>query len=200
MVVLLGFIDDVIDLRWRHKLIVPTIATFPLLVAYSGLTSVVVPTFFQGVLGKTFEISIFYYMYMGNLSVFCTNAINIYAGINGIEVGQSFIIACFIMIHNIIELKLNLTPEIYSNHLFSLTIMIPFVCTTLALLKHNAYPSKVFVGDTFCYFAGMTFAVVAVLGHFSKTLMLFFIPQWINFFLSIPQLTGVIHCPRHRLP
>ena len=102
MVVLLGFIDDVIDLRWRHKLIVPTIATFPLLVAYSGLTSVVVPTFFQGVLGKTFEISIFYYMYMGNLSVFCTNAINIYAGINGIEVGQSFIIACFIMIHNII--------------------------------------------------------------------------------------------------
>ena len=72
--------------------------------------------------------------------------------------------------------------------------------TTLALLKHNAYPSKVFVGDTFCYFAGMTFAVVAVLGHFSKTLMLFFIPQWLNFFLSLPQLTGVIHCPRHRLP
>lgn len=69
--------------------------------------------------------------------------------------------------------------------MFSLTIMMPFLLTTLALLKHNAYPSKVFVGDTFCYFAGMTFAVVGILGHFSKTLLLLFIPQLINFVLSL---------------
>ena len=81
-----------------------------------------------------------------------------------------------------------------------MTIMIPFLLTTLALLKHNSYPSKVFVGDTFCYFAGMTFAVVGILGHFSKTMLLFFIPQLINFLLSFAQLIGVIHCPRHRLP
>ena len=78
--------------------------------------------------------------------------------------------------------------------------MIPFLMTSLALLKHNAFPSKVFVGDTYCYFAGMTFAVVGILGHFSKTMMLFFIPQLINFVLSLPQLLGVIYCPRHRLP
>jgi UDP-N-acetylglucosamine--dolichyl-phosphate N-acetylglucosaminephosphotransferase len=54
--------------------------------------------------------------------------------------------------------------------------MIPFLLCTLALLKHNRFPSKVFVGDTFCYCAGMTFAVVGILGHFSKTMMLFFIP------------------------
>ena len=54
--------------------------------------------------------------------------------------------------------------------------MIPFLLTTAALLKHNMFPSKVFIGDTFCYYAGMTFVVVAILGHFSKTLMLFFIP------------------------
>ncbi len=34
--VLLGFIDDVIDLKWRYKFIVPTIASFPLLAAYGG--------------------------------------------------------------------------------------------------------------------------------------------------------------------
>jgi UDP-N-acetylglucosamine--dolichyl-phosphate N-acetylglucosaminephosphotransferase len=78
--------------------------------------------------------------------------------------------------------------------------MIPFLFSTLALLKHNRFPSKVFVGDTFCYCAGMTFAVVGILGHFSKTMMLFFIPQLINFVLSIPQLVGIVHCPRHRLP
>ncbi|KAJ8984594.1 hypothetical protein NQ317_006056 [Molorchus minor] len=62
------------------------------------------------------------------------------------------------------------------------------------------YPSKVFVGDTFCYFSGMTFAVVGILGHFSKTTLLFFIPQVFNFLYSSPQLFRFIPCPRHRLP
>lgn len=62
------------------------------------------------------------------------------------------------------------------------------------------YPSSVFVGDTFCYFAGMTFAVVGILGHFSKTMLLFFIPQVINFIYSLPQLFRIVPCPRHRLP
>lgn len=57
-----------------------------------------------------------------------------------------------------------------------MTIIIPFLMTSLALMKHNAFPSKVFVGDTYCYFAGMTFAVVGILGHFSKTMLLLFVP------------------------
>jgi UDP-N-acetylglucosamine--dolichyl-phosphate N-acetylglucosaminephosphotransferase len=55
-------------------------------------------------------------------------------------------------------------------------------------------------GDTFCYFSGMTLAVVAILGHFSKTLLLFFIPQVGNFVYSLPQLFHLVPCPRHRLP
>ena len=87
-----------------------------------------------------------------------------------------------------------------SQHIFSLTIIIPFIMVTLGLIKHNKFPSKVFVGDTFCYFAGMTFAMVGILGHFTKTMLLFFLPQIFNFVLSIPQIFGIIHCPRHRLP
>lgn len=78
--------------------------------------------------------------------------------------------------------------------------MIPFIATTLGLLRYNWYPSDVFVGDTFCYYAGMTFAVVGILGHFSKTLLLFFLPQLFNFLYSMPQLFKLIPCPRHRLP
>lgn len=46
----------------------------------------------------------------------------------------------------------------------------------------------------------MTFAVVGILGHFSKTVLLFFIPQILNFLYSIPQLFHLIPCPRHRIP
>jgi len=38
------------------------------------------------------------------------------------------------------------------------------------------------------------------LGHFSKTMMMFFLPQLINFVLSLPQILGIVFCPRHRLP
>ena len=57
-----------------------------------------------------------------------------------------------------------------------------------------------FVGDTFTYFAGMVFAAAGITGHFSETLLLFFLPQIVNFVYSIPQLLKIVPCPRHRLP
>lgn len=103
LVSLLGFMDDIVDLKWRHKLIVSCIGTYPLLVAYKGLTSVIVPVFVRDLIGESrVELSFLYYVYMGMLGIFTTNSINIYAGINGLEVGQSFVIGVFILVHNII--------------------------------------------------------------------------------------------------
>ncbi|KAG8141678.1 putative GlcNAc-1-P transferase protein [Naja naja] len=197
--IFLGFADDVLNLRWRHKLLLPTAASLPLLMVYFtnfGNTTIVVPKPFRALLGTYLDLGILYYMYMGMLAVFCTNAINILAGINGLEAGQSLVIAASIIAFNIAEL----TGDCKDDHVFSLYFMIPFFFTTLGLLYHNWYPSRVFVGDTFCYFAGMTFAVVGILGHFSKTMLLFFIPQVANFLYSLPQLFHIIPCPRHRLP
>ncbi len=50
-------------------------------------------------------IGILYYAYMSLVAVFCTNAINILAGVNGLEVGQSIVIAISILIFNLIELQ-----------------------------------------------------------------------------------------------
>ena len=124
------------------------------------------------------------------------------AGINGIEVAQSIVIATLILINDALYL-LPMTPYPHpatDSHLFSLYLLLPFIGVSLALCKHNWYPAKVFVGDTYCYFAGMVFAIVGILGHFSKTLLLLFIPQIINFIYSAPQLFHIVPCPRHRLP
>ena len=152
----------------------------------------------QNAEGAIINLGVFYLLYMGLLAVFCTNAINIHAGINGLEVGQSYIIGCAVLFHNLVEIQSgSLSRE---NHVFSAMILLSFLGVSLALLRHNWYPASVFVGDTYCYFAGMTFAVVGILGHFSKTLLLFFIPQIINFLYSTPQLFRVVPCPKHRLP
>ncbi|XP_006510054.1 UDP-N-acetylglucosamine--dolichyl-phosphate N-acetylglucosaminephosphotransferase isoform X1 [Mus musculus] len=197
--IFLGFADDVLNLRWRHKLLLPTAASLPLLMVYFtnfGNTTIVVPKPFRWILGLHLDLGILYYVYMGLLAVFCTNAINILAGINGLEAGQSLVISASIIVFNLVELE----GDYRDDHIFSLYFMIPFFFTTLGLLYHNWYPSRVFVGDTFCYFAGMTFAVVGILGHFSKTMLLFFMPQVFNFLYSLPQLFHIIPCPRHRMP
>lgn len=173
------------------------------------------------------------------LSTFCTNSINILAGINGIEVGQAVVIAISVVINDLLHLPLPISPNLLmylpqwvndwsvsalvgpttveqaERHLFSLYFMLPLIGASLALLFHNwlvklsilwlsynsfRYPARVFPGDTYCYFAGMAFAIVGVLAHFSKTLLLFFIPQIFNFLFSTPQLFGLVPCPRHRVP
>eukprot|EP00753_Platysulcus_tardus_P020742 PLAT8378.1.p1 GENE.PLAT8378.1~~PLAT8378.1.p1 ORF type:complete len:436 (+),score=180.14 PLAT8378.1:152-1309(+) len=217
----LGFADDVLDLPWRIKFLLPSIACMPLLAAYSGITHVVIPHPLRWLLasgessltplgevvnmvvqilpdthGGIVDLGMLYYVYMGLLAVFTTNAINIYAGVNGLEVGQAFIIAAAVLTHNVLELSVSAS----SPHLFSAMLLLPFLACTLALLRANWFPARVFVGDTFCYFAGMTLAVTAVLGHFSKSLLLFLLPQIINFLYSIPQLLKLVPCPRHRLP
>lgn len=133
---LLGFADDVLDLRWRHKLLLPTIASLPLLMVYFvnfNSTTIIVPKPFRYLIGFSVNIGILYYIYMGMLAVFCTNAINILAGINGLEVGQSLVIALSIMLFNVIELQ----GSLWQPHLFSLYFMLPYTATSLALFKHN---------------------------------------------------------------
>ncbi|KAI9635723.1 putative UDP-N-acetylglucosamine-dolichyl-phosphate N-acetylglucosaminephosphotransferase [Dioszegia hungarica] len=232
---LLGFIDDLFDIRWRHKLPIPLIAAIPTLVVYyseGGLTSVVLP---KGVgrwietLGwggwvgsKVIDLGPLYYIYLLLLPTFTTNSINILAGVNGVECIQALIIAASVLLNDLLFLPLwprwllvalggigdpdagkilaFAGGEMVQRHLMSAYFMGPMVGVCAGFLWHNWYPAKAFPGDTFCYFTGMAFSAVALQGHFSKTLILFFVPQIFNFILSCPQLFHLVECPRHRLP
>lgn len=241
--ILLGFMDDTLELKWRYKLFLPTLASLPLLLSYSGSTTMYLPSPLNKLLitfneltnkdeltllgkfvnffvvvdlnghGNIIELGSYFLLFMGLQAVFCTNSINILAGINGLESGQSFVIGASLLFFKLYELvnfldnnsldniDINLiTNSVVKNSIFTLLILLPFLSTTFSLLRYNWYPSKVFVGDTYCYFAGMTYAVIGIHSHYSKTILLLFIPQIINFLLSVPQLFKIIPCPRHRLP
>ncbi|RPD64366.1 N-acetylglucosaminephosphotransferase [Lentinus tigrinus ALCF2SS1-7] len=230
MATMLGFLDDVFDIRWRHKLPIPIIASIPLLIVYyseRGATDVVVPLPLRWLFGTLLHLGPLYYVYMSLLSTFCTNSINILAGINGSEVSQAVIIASSIILNDLlflpwpfgfrIALPLHVTDGLkvggmwsagmaygsrvlVERHLFSLYLMLPLLGVCLGFMYHNWYPARAFPGDTLCYVTGMAFAVVGIQAHYSKTLLLFFLPQIFNFVLSCPQLFGLVPCPRHRVP
>ncbi|WWC85792.1 uncharacterized protein L201_000659 [Kwoniella dendrophila CBS 6074] len=232
---LLGFIDDLFDIRWRHKLPIPIVAAVPTLLVYysvGGVTTVVLPKGLGGWLsgiglerfimqGNIVDLGPIYYLYLILLPTFTTNSINILAGINGVEVIQALIISLSVLINDLLFLPiwspslLTLLKienpengrilnwaigEVVDRHLMSFYFMAPLFMICAGFLWHNWYPAKAFPGDTFCYFSGMAFSAIAIQGHFSKTLILFFLPQIFNFILSCPQLFGLVDCPRHRLP
>ncbi|KAL6272798.1 hypothetical protein ACE6H2_023490 [Prunus campanulata] len=165
--VLLGFVDDVLDIPWRVKLLLPSFAALPLLMAYAGHTTIIIPKPLIPYVGlEVLDLGWMYKLYMGLLAVFCTNSINIHAGLNGLEVGQTVVIASAILIHNIMQIGASADSEYKMAHAFSLYLVQPLLATSLALFSYNWYPSSAFVGDTYTYFAGMTMAVAGILGHF----------------------------------
>lgn len=57
--IFLGFADDVLNLRWRHKLLLPTMASLPLLMVYFtnfGNTTIVVPKPLRVLLGMHLDL------------------------------------------------------------------------------------------------------------------------------------------------
>ncbi|EAN90658.1 UDP-N-acetylglucosamine--dolichyl-phosphate n- acetylglucosaminephosphotransferase, putative [Trypanosoma cruzi] len=220
VMLLLGFVDDVLDVRWRHKLLLSAIGTFPVMLTYDGSVSIAVPRPLLPYFSTSFVyLGVFYLLYLGLLCIFCTNSINILAGVNGVEVAQSIVIAFTCVVYNIFQLRLEMefqdgliaSGDMYvhkietdgggsMHELMAIALLAPFIGVSIALWHYNQYPARIFVGDSYTYFAGTVLAVAGVTGQYGKTLMLFFIPQLINFALSLPQLFHFLPCPRHRVP
>eukprot|EP00668_Euglena_longa_P038912 GGOE01050040.1.p1 GENE.GGOE01050040.1~~GGOE01050040.1.p1 ORF type:complete len:427 (-),score=164.27 GGOE01050040.1:332-1456(-) len=212
----LGWADDVLEVRWREKVAYSLISTIPMLLVYNGPTVIVIPKPLQflavlgvQVFGTHLDLGPLYLCYMGLWCVFCTNSINILAGINGLEVGQALVIAVACLVHNLIQYHKATDEESALAPTLALLFLLPFIAVCCALWQYNRCPARWFIGDSFTYFAGTVLACTAMVGHFTKTSMLFFLPQLINFVLSLPQLMPqrlapmvpfCKPCPRHRVP
>lgn len=199
----LGFADDVLNIRWRVKILIPFFSVLPLILDYDGPTTICLKGIlsplhklfnFIAVDNENIDIGYLYLIYIFCLFVFCTHSINIYAGINGLEVGQSLITAIFLLYHA------SRDWETEEGSRAAVYLLVPFIFTTYALLYSNWFPSKVFVGDTFTLTAGAVIATAGILSHSVEMTLLFMMPELINFTLSFPQLIGIVKCPRHRLP
>lgn len=184
--ILLGYVDDTLELPWSFKIIFPLLSITPIGITYTESTLVFIPFL------KAFDLGRVFYLFLLLLSIYFTNSINILSGINGVETGQVLVMSFMVVIDRIIFVD--------DKSLLSGLLAASLFCSTLGLFMWNKYPSKCFVGDTFCYFSGASFLCIGLFGGFMKTLFLFFLPQLLNFLMSFPQLLKIIPCPRHRMP
>lgn len=120
----MGFADDMLDLPWRYKLVIPFCIVIPMISNYHGPTSVVF-TFPINLLIESIDLGILFYLYIILLGIYSTNTINIYSGINGLEVGQSIIAAASLLI--IFGVKAFKQSDLSENYYYSIYLLVTFI-------------------------------------------------------------------------
>jgi len=166
-----GAIDDLFDLKQRVKAVLPMFFAIPL--AYYTITTI-------GTEINLFSLIVITvpWFFMAFIVLFgvtaAANGANMLEGYNGLGAGLAIIIASFLSI-----------VSIYQHNYLATFFLVPLIAASLAFLKYNYYPAKVFPGDVYTLFYGATIAVAVVYGNMKELGSLLFIPMMIEFILKI---------------
>ena len=148
IILLLGVIDDIVNLSPKHKFIIQMIPALIVVVYNSDLIN----SFIVNQLKSLDLLSYLLYPILIFWIVGITNSINLIDGLDGLACGVSLIaLAAFL----ILGLRQNLET-------LSL-ISIALAGSILAFLRFNFYPAKMFLGDSGSTFAGFMLASVGAL-------------------------------------
>jgi UDP-N-acetylglucosamine--dolichyl-phosphate N-acetylglucosaminephosphotransferase len=116
-----------------------------------------------------FGLLFFYAIVVPFIVTACANAVNMLAGLNGLEAGSTLIIALALTMLSLREGKNE-----------GLIILVPFLGALVAFLYFNKYPSRVFPGDVGTFGMGTVIASVAMLAHLERAVFVMFLPHTIN--------------------
>jgi len=168
----IGLVDDVYKTRWRIKVLTPLIGGVPLAVMRLGRTTMSTPfgiIYFEefGLVG----LILFYCFITPFIVTACANAVNMFAGLNGLEAGSTAIMALALSFLCLLKGGKQLTGAF---------ILIPFLGAVAAFLLYNRYPSRVFPGDVGTFGMGSVIACCAMLAYLERAVFFMFIPHTIN--------------------
>jgi UDP-N-acetylglucosamine--dolichyl-phosphate N-acetylglucosaminephosphotransferase len=190
IVALIGIFDDLISIRQIVKAFMPIFAALPLMAIKIGDSTIVVPF-----LGRV-NFGIFYPLVLVPLGITgATNAFNMLAGFNGLEVGLG--IVCMTSVSIIAYITGSMT---------ALVISLSCLGALVATIYYNWYPAKVLVGDIGTLCMGSVLAICVIVGDFETAGAILIIPFVIDFIIKavhgFPYTFGIyrdgkIYCPEN---
>ncbi|MBU0636035.1 hypothetical protein KKE06_03345 [Candidatus Micrarchaeota archaeon] len=167
LVAFLGVFDDLIGwtngIRQYQHALVPVFAALPLMAIQAGTTTMALP-----IIGQV-DFGIFYALILIPIGVTgAANALNMLAGLNGLEAGLGIILTSTLLLLSVLE-----------NQIESAIIMAALLGALIGFLKYNWFPAKIFPGDATTLMVGASIAVASIIGNFERLgillLFLFFI-------------------------
>jgi len=160
-----GMMDDMFDVRQRHKALLPFILALPLGVAVDP--KIVIPHVATLNLGPFMPIA-------AAFAVTCAaNAANMLEGFNGLGTGMGIIMSLTLVILAVMH-----------NRMDGAYLLVPLLGALIAFLWFNKYPAQVFPGDTMMLFMGATIAVAGILSRLQVQTVFIFLPMIVEFFLK----------------
>jgi len=171
-IAIVGFIDDLFELRQSIKVTLPVLGAIPLMVANVGTTSMYFP-----IIGIV-ELGLLYPLIIVPLGVTAaSNLTNMLAGFNGLEAGLGVISSVTILVAAILSDR----PE-------AIIIVAPLIGSLLAFLRYNWYPARIFPGDSGTLMIGGVISAAVIVGNMELVGFFVFSLYTINFLMYILNL------------
>jgi len=168
MICMIGMIDDILELSQRTRVLLPAIASLPLMVAASTDRTMLIPLVGHVSLGVLYPLLI---VPIGVVAA--SNLTNMLAGLNGLETGMGSIAVLSLIISAWVSSKWT-----------CMLILTPMLGALLAFLCYNAYPSKVFPGNSGTYLIGAVIAAAVILGDMEMIGVIALLPYIAEFFVK----------------
>lgn len=176
---MIGLLDDNLDFNTRTKIVLPLIASIPMLVMQVGTTTMSIP-----IIG-TVDLGVLYPLVVVPLMMtFIIDSTNMYGGMNGLEAGLAVINSSSLLLYilfapyftNAENAPQLMDAGIVSGALFGAAI---------AFLFFNRYPARILPGDVGRLPLGATMAAALILGNMDRLAVILYIPFLINFVLYL---------------
>ncbi len=175
---MIGLLDDMLDFKNRTKVLLPIVASIPMMAMNVGTTTMDIP--FIG----TLNLGIIYPLVIIPLMMtFIIDSTNMYGGMNGLEAGLTSINASAIIIYILLLPILN--GGLSQNELDAATVGAALLGSTIAFFLFNRYPAKVLPGDVGRLPMGAAIAAALILGNMDRLAIVLYLPFGINFLMYL---------------
>ena len=161
-----GMMDDLFDLRQRHKAFLPFVLALP----FGAVADphVVIPHVVEIQFGP-------WMMLVTAFAITCAaNAANMLEGFNGLGTGLGIIMSITLIVLSLVHGR---HDGIY--------LLVPMVGALTAFLWFNKHPASIFPGDTMMLFMGATIAVAGILSNLQVQTTFIFLPMIAEFLLKL---------------
>lgn len=130
IIVSLGIVDDIIGVYWDKKFLFQTIAAIFLIYFLTPFFNTV--QFFGFHIPYPFDYFLLFILIIG-----CINSVNLMDGLDGLVSGFSLLVVSVTFI-----------VGYYYSNIFLMILSISLMGSLIGFLKFNAYPARIFLGDT----------------------------------------------------
>ncbi|MHA2141305.1 MAG: hypothetical protein ACXADF_09925 [Candidatus Thorarchaeota archaeon] len=176
---MIGLLDDNLDFRNRTKIVLPMLASIPMMVMQEGTTTMSIPLFGTVDFGALYPLVVIPLM-----MTFIIDSTNMYGGMNGLEAGLSAVNSAALILY-VVLLSLIDGTETSQALLDSGVVAGALLGASVAFLIFNRYPAKILPGDVGRLPLGAAIAVALILGNMDRLAIFLYAPFAINFLLYI---------------